>query len=70
MGRGDNGEKKAKGHQGTCIKHPWTKPKRGRIEVGRWGWVGLGRVVAGKWRRLYLNNNNVKKECKIEYSHP
>ena len=33
---GDNGEKKGKGHQGTCIKDPWTKPKGGRIEGGRW----------------------------------
>ena len=44
---GDNGRKKGKGHQGTCIKDPWTKPKGGRIEGGRWGWVGLGRVVGG-----------------------
>ena len=43
---------------GTCIKDPWTKPKRGRIESGRWGWVGWGKVVVGKWRQLYLNNNN------------
>ena len=38
-GVGDNGEI-GKGHQGTCIKDPWTKPKEGRIEGGRWGWVG------------------------------
>ena len=43
--------------QGTCIKDPWTKPKGGRIEVGRRGSVGWGEVVAGKWRQLYLNNN-------------
>ena len=24
---GDNGEKEGKGHQGTCIKDIWTKPK-------------------------------------------
>ena len=22
------------------MKDPWTKPKVGRIEDGRWGWVG------------------------------
>ena len=47
-GRGDNVEKKGKVHPGTCIKDPWTKPKVGRIEGGRWGWVGQGRVVGGK----------------------
>ena len=33
------------------------KPKRVRIEGGRWGSVGWGKVVVGKWRQLYLNNN-------------
>ena len=28
-----------KGHPGTCMKDTWTKPKGGRIEGGRWGWV-------------------------------
>ena len=46
--RGDSGEKKGKGCQETCIKDPWTKPNGGRIEGGRWGWVGQGKVVAGK----------------------
>ena len=50
-GEGGNGGKKGKGHQGTCIKNPWTKPKWVRIEDGAW------KVVAGKWRPLYLNNN-------------
>ena len=27
------------------------KTKGGRIEGGRWGWLGWGRVVRGKWRR-------------------
>ena len=58
-GEGDNGGKKGKDCQGTCIKDPWTKPKGGRIEGGRWGWVGLG----GKWRQLYLNNNIKKKQA-------
>ena len=39
------------------LKDPWTKPKGGRIEGGKWGWVGWGRVVGGKWRQPYLKNN-------------
>ena len=27
------------------IKDPWTKPKGGRIEGGKWEWVGWRRVV-------------------------
>ena len=37
---GDNGGKKGKGHPGTCIKDPWTKPKGRRIEGRRWRWGG------------------------------
>ena len=48
---------KGKDRQGTCIRDTWTKPKGGRIEGGRWGWVGQQGVVGGKWRQLYLNNN-------------
>ena len=51
------GRKGGKGHQGTCRKDTWTKPKGGRIEGGRWGWVGWEGVVGRKWRQLYLNNN-------------
>ena len=40
------GGKKGKGHQGTCIKDPWTKPKWGRIEGGRWE-VEVGGVEVG-----------------------
>ena len=32
---GDNGGKKEKDCQGTCIKDMWTKPKEGRIKNGR-----------------------------------
>ena len=38
---------KGKGHQGTCIKDTWTKPKRGRIKGVRWGCVGRGGVEVG-----------------------
>ena len=54
---GNNGVKKGKCHQGTCIRDTWKKSKGGRIEGGRWGWVGQGIVVVGKWRQLYLNTN-------------
>ena len=33
------------------------KAKRGRFEGGRWGWMGWGVVMRGKWRQLYLNKN-------------
>ena len=31
---------RGKGCQGTCIKDTWTKPKEGRIEGRRRGWLG------------------------------
>ena len=49
---------KRKGHQGTCIKDTWTKPKRDRIEGERWGWVGQGRVVGGKMETTVLVQQN------------
>ena len=39
------------------MKDPWTKPKEGRIKGRRWGWLRWGKVVVGKWRQLYSNNN-------------
>ena len=67
-GGGDNRGKTGKGCQETRIKDPWTKPKKGRIEGGRWEWVGHGGVW-GKWRQLYLNNNKKlnKKILKINH---
>ena len=38
-------------------KELWTKPNGGRIEGGRLGWVGQGKVIVGKWIQLYLNYN-------------
>ena len=49
---GDNGAKKGEDCQGTYIKGTWTKPKWGRIEGGRWGWVGWVRAMGGKWEQL------------------
>ena len=51
---------KGEGFSGTSIKDTWTKPKRGRIEGGRWGWLGSGGSGGGIWRQLYLNNNKKK----------
>ena len=45
---GKDGEKNGKGCEGTCIKDTWTNPKVGRIEGGRWAWVGWGRGVGRK----------------------
>ena len=63
---GYNWRKKGRGHKGTYLKDPWTKPKWGRMEDGRWGWVEQGKVAVGKWRQLYLNNNKkmIKKKRK------
>ena len=36
--------KKGGGFSGTCIKDTWTKPKRGRIKGGKWGWLGWGKM--------------------------
>ena len=47
-----------------CIG-PMDKPNWGRIEGGKWEWVGQGKVVEGKWRQLYLNKNKRKKKRKI-----
>ena len=47
-------------------KEPMDKPKGVRIEGGRWGSVGQGRAVGGKWRQLYLNNNKKIKMIEEE----
>ena len=39
---------------GTTIKDTWTKPRVGRIGGGRWGWLGLGRVVGRKMETTVL----------------
>ena len=39
---GDNGRKRGKGPQGTCIKDTWTKPMGVRVEGRRWGWWSRG----------------------------
>ena len=48
---GENGEKKGKGRQGTCIKDPYTKTVggRARIECGR---SGLGRAEESNGRKM------------------
>ena len=49
VGGGDY-RKEGKGHQGTCMKDPWTKSKGDKIEGWRWAWVGERRLVGGKGR--------------------
>ena len=55
---GDN--RVGEGFSGTTIKDTWTKPRRGGIRGGRWGWLGWMGVLGGKCRQLYLNNNKNK----------
>ena len=58
------GWRKGEGFSGTSMRDTWTKPKRGGIKGGRWEWLGWKRVVGGKWRQAYLNNNKKKfKKC-------
>ena len=53
---------------GTCIKDTWTKSNWGRIEGGRWGWLGWGRVVEGQWGQLYLNTNKkMSKDISLKW---
>ena len=59
---------------GTRMKDPWTEPEGLRLEGRRWGWLEQGKVVVGKWRQLYLNNNKTKctkrnkgKEINLSY---
>ena len=61
-GEGQQG-KKGKGRQGTCIKDPWTQPKRGRIEGG-WevGVSGVGESGEGKMETVVLEKQVLKKE--------
>ena len=42
------------------------KPYVGRIEGGRWWWVGQGKVVHGKWNQLYLKNTKRKQKREKE----
>ena len=61
--------KKRKGHQGTCMKDPGTKTwGRGRIECGRWGWVGQERVMRGKGTTLIEQKFFKSKKQKGMYS--
>ena len=50
------GERREGSLRNMC-KEPMDKPKGVRIEGGRWGSVGQGKVVVGKWRQLFLNIN-------------
>ena len=50
------------GHQETCTKDMWTKPKGVVLRGGRGDGWGRGGVVGGKWKQLYFNNRNIR--CK------
>ena len=51
--RGDNQGKTGKGHQRTCIKDTWTKPKGGKSKGGKWEWQVCG-VDRGKMETTIL----------------
>ena len=53
MGR-DNGEKRGKSHQGTCIKDPWTKSKWGLGRGWEAGMAGLGVSGGGEMETTIL----------------
>ena len=38
---GDKGGGSGEEFSGTCIKNTWTTPNGGRIDGGRWDWLGL-----------------------------
>ena len=68
---GDKEGGRGKDCQRTCIKDTWTKPKGGRIDSGRWVWLGWVGVVGRKWRQLYLPTIKTKgnrKENKNAFS--
>ena len=43
----DNGGEKGQGFSGTTIKDTWTKPRRGGIRGGKWGWLGWEGIGGG-----------------------
>ena len=55
--------KEEEGSSRNMCKGPMDKPKGGRIVGGRWAWVGWSKVVAGKWKRLYLKT--IKKKERL-----
>ena len=59
-GREITGKERKRSSRNVC-KWSMDKAKGGRNEGGRWAWVGRGKVVAAKWRQLYLNNNFLKR---------
>ena len=52
------GENRGRRVTRDIYKGPMDKAKEGRIKGGRQGWVGQRGVVRGKWKQLYLDNNN------------
>ena len=54
------GEKEGGVFRNTCKGH-MDKTKGGRIKGGSWGGLECGGVVEGKWRQLYLNNNEKER---------
>ena len=45
---------KGEGFSGTYIKDTRTKPNRGSIKGGKWGWLGWGVSGGGKMETIVL----------------
>ena len=67
MGEGDNRGKKEKGCQGTCVNDPWTKPKGGRTEGGRRGWVGGAEESGGGKMKATVFKQHLKNDKKFVF---
>ena len=67
VGRREQWQKEGEGPSRNMYKGPMDKAKRGSDWWWEVGVGGAGKVVVGKWRQLYLNNNKkrVKKRTKI-----
>ena len=50
------------GMSGTCMKDTGTKPKGGRIQGRRWGWLGWEGVVGGEMETTILEQQLKKKK--------
>ena len=55
---GDKGGTEGRGFRNMYKGH-MDNTKGGRIEGERWGWLGWGEVMWGKWRQLCLNNKKL-----------
>ena len=57
------------GERGRVFRNTYKRhmdKTKGGLDQGReGGWMGLGEMVEGKWRQLYLNNNKKYLKKKV-----